>query len=328
VYASGPPATGPVPPQASALYLAKVRGRVVEGGPAGAADPELRVYLADLVRPYGLALREDELARGAGQSYGEMAAALVAELTAEGEPVDLLMLAFAVPDVTPQRATASYLSALCPGEPMAFALCDQGSVAAFTGLRLAREYGGDGGCRRSLLLAAEQPVLHYDPGPAGDAVALPVRSAAVALMCGDSGPARVGALRLCPGTPPGRAAAVLAAELASLPGPAGLPGPVGSVPPVVIMGAQLAPHAGDDWPQALAGAEVRTVPPGQPATGVWSELADGWAGWLAAGRRILVADYDPAVECLALASIEPVPAGSCPGTATPAERGRVRTRQR
>jgi hypothetical protein len=149
-------------------------------------------------------------------------------------------------------------------------------------------------------------------------------------MCGGSGPARVGAVRLCPGIPPGRVAAALAAGLASLAAPVTPPaaGPDGGVPPVVIVGAQLAPHAGDGWPRALAGAELRAAPPGQPATGVWSELADGWAGWVAAGRRVLLADYDPVVECLALASVEPVPAGVCPGTAAPAECGGVRTRQR
>lgn len=34
---------------------------------------------------------------------------------------------------------------------MAFAVCDQGAAAAFTGLRLATEYARTGGCRRAVL---------------------------------------------------------------------------------------------------------------------------------------------------------------------------------
>ena len=88
-----------------------------------------------------------------------MAEELIRSVVPPDEPVDVLVLAFAVPDARPGRATASYLSHVCPGEPLAFAICDQGSAAAFTGLRLIREYARTGGCARGLLLVVEQAIL-------------------------------------------------------------------------------------------------------------------------------------------------------------------------
>ena len=54
-------------------------------------------------------------------------------------PVDVVILAFAVPDVRAGRTTATYRGAACPGDPLAFAVCDQGPAAAFTALRLAAD---------------------------------------------------------------------------------------------------------------------------------------------------------------------------------------------
>src|SRR5438552_2253667 len=92
---------------------------------------------------------------------------LVLAAVPDGRPVDLLVLAFAIHDVRLGRATALYLSGVCPGEPMAFAVCDQGAAGAFTALRLVGEYARTAGCRRCLLLVVEQSALHYRPaGPA------------------------------------------------------------------------------------------------------------------------------------------------------------------
>ena len=56
-----------------------------------------------------------------------MAEAVIARAVLPGEDVDLLVLAYAIPDITPGRATATYLSHICPGNPLAFAICDQGT---------------------------------------------------------------------------------------------------------------------------------------------------------------------------------------------------------
>ncbi|MDQ7910867.1 hypothetical protein RB614_40880 [Phytohabitans sp. ZYX-F-186] len=177
------------------LWLARATRRVFDEPAARSAHPShgphFAGYLADLLEPYGLAPRPP----AGGQSYGEMAAALIADLVRPDEPVDLLVLAFAVPDVRPGRATATYLSHVCPGAPLAFAVCDQGVAAGFTALRIAEAYPDR---RRSLVVVVEQATLHYDlPAPAP----LPARHAGVALLCGDSGVARVSSVVVRRGEP-------------------------------------------------------------------------------------------------------------------------------
>src|SRR2546429_7296315 len=76
-----------------------------------------------------------------------MAETVMGMAIAPDDAVDLVVLAYAIPDITPGRATAAYLSHICPGNRLAFAVCDQGVAAAFTGLRLIREYARTGGWR-------------------------------------------------------------------------------------------------------------------------------------------------------------------------------------
>ncbi len=208
MYVAGPPGERGGDP----LFISRAGRQVFEGDSAGALHPSLRVFLSDLTRPYGLGLREDLLAAGAGQCYGEMSAALLTGVLPAGDPLDLIVLAFAMPDVRPERATASYLSHLCAGAPMGFAVCDQGTAAAFTGLRLIGEYARSGACKRALLIVIEQAVLHHDLPAGGGGV--PARHAAVALACDSAGPAQVLQVRQHAAIVPERASAVLAADVA------------------------------------------------------------------------------------------------------------------
>jgi hypothetical protein len=309
MYAAGQPAGPGDRSSWGGLRVSRAERRVFDGTSDSALHPDLRGFLADLVRPYGLALREDLLARGSGHSYGEMAGALVGTAVPADQPVDLLVLAFAMPDVWPERATASYLSHLCPGAPMAFAICDQGAAAAFTGLRLAREYARTDGCSRALLLIVEQATLHYDPaGPA----AAPARHAAVALLCDDSGPARLEAVRQHAAVPPAQAGALITAELADMcAARAGV---------TLVIGHELAClTAGSGGPstgEALSAFvdQVRIAPAGQPSTGVWWELAGGLSAWAAEGRRVLLAEYDQALRYLCLSAVD---AGASPDRRRP-----------
>ncbi|WP_051732311.1 hypothetical protein [Kitasatospora phosalacinea] len=149
-----------------------------------AADPvhaaRLRRYLADLLSPYGLPAPAG-LPPG-GQSYGEMAEALVREVVPAGEEVDLLVLAHSVPDLAPGRATACRLAHVCPGGPLSFAVTGPDGTAAATALRLLTAYADTAGLRRALLLVVEQDWLPYDPGVP---VAVPEVSRGVALLFGD-----------------------------------------------------------------------------------------------------------------------------------------------
>ena len=263
-----------------------------------ARDPALRAYVADMVRPHGLDLAADTLTEG--QSYGEMAGTLLAEDMLAGDrlagdmeadrPVDLLAFAFAVPDVTPWRATACYLSHLCPGQPFAFAVCDQGVIAPFTALRLIREYAAAGGCERALLVVAEQAVMPFRLDQRAAPVAMPARHAVVALRWDQRpGPGRLEQVRLHAGVTRSQACRLLAETAADRRDSAGL---------TTVVGTGL---AGDAVAAGLPGRVV-VAPPQQPSTGVWWEVAAGLAG------MVVLADYDPVLGHLGLAVID-IPGG-------------------
>lgn len=283
--------------------------RLAFPGPgAPAADPvhiaRLRRYLTDLLHPYGLGLDAgalEEAASPVGRSYGEMAEALIRAVVPEGEAVDLLVLAHAVPDITPGRATTTRLSHVCPGTPMALAVSDQGAASAFTALRLVDAYARSGGLRRALLLVVEQDSLPYDPGIP---VVVPAGSRGVAVLFGERLPgervatvSRVATHVLAADSP----ATALATELAELAESGGLGGP-GDGPArrtvTAILGATAAAAAAHRWPAGLRFADA-----GQPATGVWWDLAGELAEPSTGPRRVLLADYDAGPHHLSLATV-------------------------
>lgn len=289
MYSAGPPRAAEADgSHGRPLRLSRAGRRVFEGSSQSALDPTLRGYLSDMVRPYGLALDQDLLDQGSGHSYGEMAAALIQRTLPAGESVDLIVLAFAMHDVIPGRSTAAYLSHLCPGSPMAFAVCDQGAATPFTALRMIRAYARTGSCRRALLVVAEQATLHYDQAaPAARAA----RHAAVTLLFGESGPGFLETVRQHAGVAPAQAGDLLASELASLSAGRG--------------DVTLVAGNGIERPASTSAVDkVLIAPPGQPCTGVWWELAGGLPTWSAQGRRVLLADYDPMLRYLCVSAID------------------------
>lgn len=292
------PSAGERPPYLTGLVRRDFTG---PGAPIPDAD-ELAFraeYLTDLARPYGFPPDEEVLAGGGGHHYEEMAEELIAALVPPTEPVDLVVLAFAVPDVRAGRTVASYRGRVCPGDPLAFAVCDQGTAAPYTGLRLVRELAASGGCRRSLLLVVEQPTLAYRPTVP---VTLPARAAAVGLRFDTAGPARLVADRQHPGMAPPAVAERLAADLAELRD--------GVRELELVLGAGLAGTAVDGLPVD----RVRAAPAGQPSTGAWwalgDELSEPGGGTAPAGRRLALADYEPALGCLCLAAFDLAAAAS------------------
>ncbi|WP_432840561.1 2-hydroxy-acid oxidase [Dactylosporangium sp. CA-092794] len=231
------------------------------GQAADAAHAErLSVYLTDLLRPYELG---PPAPMPGGQSYGEMAAALL-----PAEPVDALVLAYDIPDVAPGRATATYLSHLCPGGPMAFAVSDQGRAGAHTALRLLHDYARSGTYERSLLVVAEQSALPYDPGVP---VEVPAEHCAVALLLG---------LSTMEAAVPRIHTQVARADVPALLGDLG--------PGTVVLGGHLADL--DVKADAVVHAD-----PAQPMTGGWEALA-------AVDGPVTLVDYDPALRYLCVSS--------------------------
>ncbi len=293
------------PPGGSAprpyLPLVGAQRRVFTGSAQFLADPANRArvaeYLTDMARPYAIEVPAELAGKELGHSYGEMAEPLISALVPPDEPVDLLVLAFSVHDLRPGRQTAAYLSHVTPGSPMAFAICDQGSAAAFTGLRIAREYSASAGVRRTLLIVVEQAALPYDcPGP------VPSQNQGVAMLYGECQNPLALVTEVCqhPGVPPDRAAELAAKESARL--------MAGHSQARMVLADSLAAA----WP-TYADWPVRVVPAGQPMTGVWwgiiDELGASYHGAKADDRTLLVAaDYDPGLRYLCLTAFEKEPA--------------------
>jgi 4-hydroxymandelate oxidase len=257
---------------ATGMTLRRVAHRTDDTDSALAAHPTLRPYLTDLAATRGLALREEVL--GTGQAYAELATPVVEAATRADEPVDLLVLAYGVPDVQPGRNVALHLASRCPGQPFAFAVCDQGPAAAFTALRLIADHG----CDRALLVVAEQSAVPY---PLTTPAPVPDRHAAVALLF-ESGPSPVGVLTHS-ALPPEAVGAVLAADVAELTGE--------HDDVTLVLGSGV-----DGALEAL-----RAVP-GLPYTGLWARAAD-----VEPGRLLVFADYDPTLGYLCVAALEPSP---------------------
>lgn len=255
------------------MRLVRAGRRAFAGNADVLADDDHRAqvtdYFADLVRPFGAGPVTDL----SGQSYGEMATALVAEVVPAAEPVDLLVLAFSIHDVWPGRATATYLSHVCPGTPMSFAICDQGSASPFTGLRIIGDYG----VRRALLVVVEQASLPYE-----SAVATPLAHQGVAMLYEEAAGTRVTEVRQYPDVQSEavpEAARLGVAELS-----ARHPGAR------VVLSDSLAAV----WPDR---PEHTRAPAGQPTTGVWWHLAGAREG------TVLVGDYDRDLRYLCFAVV-------------------------
>ncbi|MGF1427146.1 hypothetical protein [Kitasatospora sp. LaBMicrA B282] len=302
MFVAGP--GGPPPGRGPQLSLHRVLAREFATDSATARDPDLRVFVSDLVRPYGLPVDEAALAAGRGHCYAEMAEQLLPALVAAEEAVDLLILVFASPDVQPGRAAAVHLSRHCPGGPLAFALCDQGAAGVFSALRIAREFTRAGECGRALVLVAEQSQLHYRPaGPAP----WPSRHTVVGLLCTAGEHGGLAAPTVHPAVAPARSGELLAAELRQRADPGTVlllgPGLAGAVGPGRAVGTAVT----DGY------AGVVRARDGSPYTGLWSALAAGLPRWRAAGRGLLLADYDAGLGYLGLVE--------WPGREAPARRG-------
>jgi 4-hydroxymandelate oxidase len=303
VFVARPPAR---PPLRRDLHLVRAVRRSFTGPAEFLADPQNRArvgeYLADLARPYALevpaGLFGEPPSPALGHSYGEMAEALIGPLVPADEPVDLLVLAFSIHDLRPGRQTAAYLSHVTPGAPMAFAICDQGSAAAFSGLRIAREYASSAGIRRVLLVVVEQAAVPYDCP-----VTVPAQHRCVAMLYGDrtvlhgdrtAPQARVTGIRQHPGVAPGGVAGLAAADLTEL---AASHHEVGLVLSDALAAVWTAPGAG----------RARVMPAGQPSTGVWWGLIDELTSDAGHPDLLVAADYDPGLRYLCLTAFDTGP---------------------
>lgn len=288
MFVTGPLAEGDSHGDGNQVRVHSAVGRTFDEPTGQALNPTMPGYVADMTAPFGLAVHEDLIQQGVGHSYGEMCVPLLAELVSEERPADLLVLATEIPDVRYGRATATYLSWHCAGALLAFAVCDQGLLAAFTALHLIDGYARTGGCRRAVLLVAEQPTLYHElPVP----TPVPDRAAAVGLVLETDGSQDALSVRRHTKLAEHRVSEVLAAEVDRLSGEESVP--------AVLLGARLAEVVAD----RSLGTDVWTCRENQPLTGIWLELARGLSGWQESGGQVLLAEYDPALGQLFSATV-------------------------
>ncbi len=253
--------------------------------PATAPDPELHRFLVDLLAPYGQVPNPHPVER----TYAGMAEALLRPSGLLDTQFDLVVLAYAVPDADPRWSMAHVLHRLCPGNPLAFAIGDQGVAAPFTAVATAHAYLRSG-FERALILILEQATLGY---PAVEPVTLPELGSAVALVLEPAGAVPLVSVDQRMAVAPERVGAVLA-------------GMADAVPPdsVVVLGSGLAGHV-EQAQLGVPAARVRVAPPGRLCTSVWWELADLWEDHPSDRPGVLLADYDPVLGTVCVLALGP-----------------------
>ncbi|MGV9884738.1 hypothetical protein [Streptomyces sp. NPDC003006] len=257
-------------------------------GPGVAYDPDpvREDFFREMGAPYGVAFDREryaasgrrtsvELAYGALDALGPLAAA---------ECPEVVVVAYATPDFEHAELVASCVKRLLPGEPLSFALSDQGVLAPFSALRVAVEYARRRGFRRLLLLVVDQSTQPYAVPDAGQVT---VRAdEAVALLV--EWPGGEGAVR---GMAHGRPSSEVYARWDEA--------------AAVVAGAGLSAGGGGE-----GGAAGPALPPhgevvargvlGQPCTGVWTALLEA----AVPSRPVVVADYDRERDFLAYCTLD------------------------
>lgn len=267
------------------LRIARVVSMEFDRG--GGFQPQDRIYFTDLMAAYGRTVRPgyfDETR----VTFREMAEGIVPRLLPYHDRFDLALLASVTSDAEAGWPMC-YLGHAVPHVGLAYGVADQGAGTAFAALHMAANGVRQDGADSVLLLMMDQSsVPHADSVP--DRL-VAHRDAAVALVLDARG--SFASLRTYPGVraTPGEAGARLGSALASL----RAQGP----PVTLVAGPGLTPHL-PDGPEG----EVVAAPDGLPCTGPWSLFAQRLPAWRAAGRRVVLADYDPDFRRLSLCAVD------------------------
>ncbi|MFH9250859.1 hypothetical protein ACH4LK_36150 [Streptomyces lydicus] len=136
--------------------------------PAGRSAPDipgLAEYHADLVRPYGVSLDEELWATGPQVGFPTLVDRLLdADEESSTLDPDLIVVAYAFPDLHPFVTTASYLNHRFGDQAKSFAVSEQGLLAPFTALQIVSAYQRSGRSRRAVVAVLEQTTLPtHDP---------------------------------------------------------------------------------------------------------------------------------------------------------------------
>lgn len=153
------------------LRLTGMVRRELTGGSSPTDAPVLHRYYADLAALYGVEYLGEVLAANAGNTFGALAGTVLDGLVSPDRPVDLVIIAHALPDLDPRLSPGVCLARDVPGEPLVFAVSETDGPVSFTVLRVAGAYARRHSYRRVVVLVLDQATLPYRAGaePAGDA---------------------------------------------------------------------------------------------------------------------------------------------------------------
>lgn len=253
----------------------RLAGAVRAGfGPSGRVpDDNADAYYRGMAGIFGAGLDRVALDRGNHNTFSAMGAAVLAGLGGEAGPIDLVVLAHAVPDIDVHGFAAAAVSYRIGGEPAAFAVGDQGSATPFTALRVAGAYARADEAKRVLVLLLDQATVPYR-----SSVPPPLADFAVGLVL-TADPTASLAVHQFPDTDPAGVRLLLRRLVPANPDA------------TVLLGPGVDPR---DLPYP---ARVVAVPEGQPTTGLWARLVPR------RDARVVAVDYDPRLRYLCVATV-------------------------
>ncbi|MEV4318235.1 hypothetical protein [Actinocrispum sp. NPDC049592] len=277
-------AAGPVRQRTGALPLglARIVHRRFPRGSYRVDDPFSVRHFTDLTDGYGVTYRPDVAERSGGNSFTTMATELIETMSTPDDPIEIVVVAHATPDIDCRLSAATYLSDALPTTSLVFALSDGGSCTPYTALRVVGDYAWRQGYQSAMVLLMDQATLPYDTGRtlSGDAAIgiLLQRECQTGLV-----------LRQVTGVRPEDVATAVADVLSEV---------AGDEPVAVIAGTGIDP--GRDLPEhaeALWCAET-----GFPCTATWEGLARFFG--TASGGRVVLADYEAETGDLGVCVVE------------------------
>ncbi|MDG4830662.1 hypothetical protein O7627_15315 [Solwaraspora sp. WMMD1047] len=240
------------------------------------------VFLSDLLAEFGMEVDLERYARGGGNTFIDMCAELLDGLDRALPPLETVLLAFHLPDLSVVEVAGSYLAGRCSGDPAVFSVAGQGAGAPFTALRILDCMRPAGDAAGAVLTLDQSTVPYRDPDPECD----PVQDCAV-LLCTD--PA---------GGPDAVTLDVLDERRVADPADLADALAIRTAPARLVVGPALARRLD---PATRARYDVVAGPPGQLCTSAWAALATHWPP----DRYTVVADYDPHAERLFQAGLRP-----------------------
>ncbi|MFY1701268.1 hypothetical protein ACN28G_05965 [Micromonospora sp. WMMA1923] len=256
------------------MTLALRTGAAVLGetGPYALDDDIIRFY-RDLLRPYGDEVDEELARQGRNVPFVDLAERALAATPDPVASPDLLILAYALPDLHPLKTVASHLNHGFGDTSRSFAVSEQGLAAPFTALRVANAYARSGRCDSLALFVLEQTTFAYrEPF----AHAHDLLDSGVLMVFDRTGRWTVDGLHTAPS---GAATGALLRRL--------LPAPV-AARALLVTGPWTDPADTD-----VTGVARHRVAPGSYCTSLWRELLRCQRDWAQRHHTLVLCDTDP-----------------------------------